>query len=418
MTKSIRIPTGFACLLLLTLLPGCSSLQETPQVSTHELQMNLRDDVFPAPDASFALEPAPRFLDLPANYQRELDRVVASLETEYERYKALRQWVFRKFDDFEFDVSGTSSLVELNNNRKINCLSFSAFFVAAARYVNVPAEFQLVFAPPYWDKHNASWINNQHINVTGVIELPPEKIYYLGGDVFSIGDIPVFNSFQGDTSSNYRYVADVNPAVVSIRLRREIIEEQQVLSFFYSNKSVEALLQGDLGVAYQYTKAALQTYPGSTLAWNNLGVLYKRAGENSLAIAAYRQAITLDDAAYSAKSNLARLYRETGATELAAALEAEVEDFRSLNPYYHAALAEEAVDAGNLELAEKYLQSALNRKHNEHHFYHQLAIVYLAQGDTEAMLENLRLARRYARGSEKTRFANKLVNLEKLLTAQ
>jgi len=37
-----------------------------------------------------------------------------------------------------------------------------------------------------------------------------------------------------------------------------------------------------------------------------------------------------------------------------------------------------------------------------------IAIVNQAMGNEEEMVENLRLARRYARGSEKLRFSNKI----------
>ena len=61
-----------------------------------------------------------------------------------------------------------------------------------------------------------------------------------------------------------------------------------------------------------------------------------------------------------------------------------------------------------------HLQEALAHKRNEHFFYHQLAIVNQQLGDSEAVIENLNRARRYARGSEKTRFAGKLKALEEI----
>lgn len=401
--------TGFLLLVLLV-QTACSNLQSN--LSTVELSPFLQDQWFPAVPETFRPESPEDLFSLPESYRRQLDIQVLSEESEYERYKKLRQWAFRRFEDFEFSSLETVSLAELNSARKINCLSFSALFVAAARYTNVPAEFQLVFAPPYWDQVNTSWINNQHINVTGTIEVPVTA--YVPQRTGRLGDIPV-RFGDGDLTGTYRYVADVNPAVVSMRTRRQIISENEVISLFYSNKTIEHLLRSDLAAAYAYTKLALQTYPESSLAWNNLGVLYSRVNQTELAIAAYEIAISADDNAYSARSNLARLYRRTGQENLARGLEREIARFRESNPYYHASLAEAELEKGNLQQARSLYREALQRKHNEQHFYHQLAIISQALGNNEEVKEHLRSAQRYARGEDRARFANKLQALEDLL---
>lgn len=398
---------GLSCLAL---LQACS-LIENPRSEVDPTAF-FHDELFPAPKAGFTLESPTQLFLLPENYMDQLDRLVRPLDSEYERYTELRKWAFRLSSEYEFTALETVSLAELNSARKINCLSFSAMFVAAARYVDVPAEFQLVFAPPFWDKQNNSWINNQHINVTGRIPMPDLRIERPAN--VDQNSIPVFIG-RADLSREYRYVADVNPAVVSMRVRREIISESEVASLFYSNKTIEHLLGDDLAAAYIYTTAALQSDPDSALAWNNLGVLYARVNQPQLAIAAYEQAIAADDNAHSARSNLARTVRALGDDTRALVLEKEVQRFRESNPYYHAALAEQELAAGNLIAARENLEEAIERKHNEQFFYHQLAIVSQKLGDTESVVKNLRSARRHARGTDKARFSNKLQALENLL---
>lgn len=364
----------------------------------------------------------PDLFSLPQNYRAELDRIVASTDSEHERYKTMRSWIYRKFRNFDFDVTETYSLAQLNTNRKINCLSFSVMFVAAARYVDVPAEFQLVLAPPYWDKADSSWINNQHINVTGSIELDEDAVLQIADPAITDVHLGRYGRVIGGSRLNKnrlerRYIADINPAVLSIDSGRRRIDEQQVLSLFFSNKAIEALLDQDLSLAYAYTKYALIEDADSVIAWNNLGVLYNRVGQQELSRAAYERAISLDENAYSAKSNLANNYRSAGLILQAEFIEYEIAAFRSQNPYYHSALAEESLAAGELENALDHLQTAVEHKHNEHFFYHQLAQVNQQLGDRESVLENLNRARRYARGSEKVRFAGKLQALEELYGA-
>jgi len=367
----------------------------------------------------------PNLFELPASYQQDLDRIIATSDSDFERYQKMRSWIYRRFQDYDFDITETYSLGQLNTNRKINCLSFSALFVAAARYLNVPAEFQLVLAPPYWDKEGSNWINNQHINVTGSIDVDdqiaaqnsvdsnaPNPGGYRGGFVWDFGGLARGSSTQ--MAATWRYTADINPAVLSINSGRKKIAEQQVLSLFYSNKSIEALLNEQMALAYVYTKKALEADPSSAIAWNNLGVLYARIDRQDFSVAAYERAIELDAKLYSAKSNLAVRYRANGQIRQAELIEEEIEAFRNQNPYYHSALAESSIASGDLQDAMDHLREAVAFKRNEHFFYHQLAIVNQRLGDREAVLENLNHARRYARGTEKARFVGKLKALEEI----
>lgn len=414
---------SFISLLLATVvitLSGCSLLPSQPSYRIADPSDLLVDAYFVDGLEDLPSIDQPNLFELPANYQQDLDRIIASTDSEYERYTKMRRWIYRHFRDYDFDVTETYSLSQLNTNRKINCLSFSAMFVAAARYVDVPADFQLVLAPPYWDKNGDNWINNQHINITGSVEVDEDYINqrfnkitpldFIGSSSQFVWSVAGASGFSG----SLRYTADINPAVLSINSGRKKITEQQVTSLFYSNKSIEALLDQDLSLAYVYTRHALAADPDSSIAWNNLGVLYARVDKQDFSIAAYERAIALDDKMYSAKSNLANSYRASGKEQQAELIEQEIESFRNQNPYYHSALAEGSIATGDFQDAMDHLQEAIAQKHNEHFFYHQLAIVNQQLGDREAVIENLSRARRYARGSEKTRFSGKLKALEEI----
>lgn len=381
------------------------------------------DELFPA--GALQLEAPEDFLTLPPAYQAELDRIMQPLSTAYERYAALRNWVFRRFQDYEFDSTETYSIAELNSNRKINCLSFSVIFVAAARYVNVPAEFQLVYAPPYWDGSNGTWINNQHVDVTGLIlrdaraRAPglntPLVNWDTGASAVTIYPNSEYLTMSG--SRHFRYVVDINPAIVSMPLRREPLTDQQVLSLYFSNKSMQYLLEQDLPNAYAYTREALRIDSTSAGAWNNLGVIYARADQPEYAIAAFNLSLVMDAGMQAAESNLASLHEKLGNTELARAINERVAQYRQENPYYHQALAEASASAGDYAQAIVHLQDAVARKHNEHLFYHELAIAYQKLGDDAAVVENLTHARRVAKGPEKARFSGKLRALQELVVA-
>lgn len=384
------------------------------QVSVISLSDYLLDDAF-GESLGEVNEPE-YFLQLPDSYKLELDAIMLPLQSEYERYSALRTWAFEQIEDYQFENTETYSLSELNTNRRINCLSFSVMFVAAARHVGVPADFQLVYAPPYWDVDNKTWINNQHIDVTGVIKLQSTEIDTFDGPrrrgVYFSGGLPFYTQSTFARSSSIRYVVDINPAIVSMPLKRERLNERQILSLYFNNKGMEELLIGDLNAAYAYIKKALLTDLSSAPAWNNLGVLFSRVGELKYAENAFLKAIEMDSDSNSARSNIANTYRRQGELELAVEMELLIARFRDDNPYYHQSLAAQSLSDSDYEQAIVHLEDAVDLKHNELAFYHELAIAHQKLGHSEKVIQNLRRARRHARGVQRQRFSGKLAALQ------
>ncbi|MEX0618333.1 MAG: tetratricopeptide repeat protein [Pseudohongiellaceae bacterium] len=271
---------------------------------------------------------------------------------------------------------------------------------------------------------NGPFLTLPESNVTGVVERDSRPVFQrsaTGGPRLETvyGDKGYIERIiTGGQQLEYRYVMDINPAIVSIPAHREIVDDNQVLSLFYSNKSMQALLAGDISVAYAYTREAILTDATSAIAWNNLGVLYSRIDRLEAAGDAYRKAIELDEAAYSAKSNLARVYRRQGRLAESLALEATVQDYVNENPYYHQSLAEARLAEGDYQRARTHLEDAVSRKHNEFAFHHELAIINQKLGHTDQVIENLTHARRHARGAERARFSGKLKALQEIQELQ
>jgi hypothetical protein len=94
---------GFLLLVLLG-QTACSNLQSN--LSTVELSPFLQDQWFPAAAETFRLESPEELFALPESFQRQLDIQVMSEESEYERYKKLRQWAFRPFRRLRIQFTG------------------------------------------------------------------------------------------------------------------------------------------------------------------------------------------------------------------------------------------------------------------------------------------------------------------------
>ncbi len=416
-------------LLLINSLCSCAIIGKQnsgPFLSALELntllqQKLLHDDLFFDRDLHPVIETID-LLTLPQATKNYLDRYVVGLPTEHQRYEALRQWVFDRFSGYQYDATETLSISNLVNDRKINCLSFSNLFIAAARYVDIPAQAQLVFAPPYWDAVNGAWVVNQHVNVYGDIKVEKNSPVVISDSTWHMNRNDIYYSpWNGSSVNKYRatqrYIADLNRAVVSVPFKTQAINDLQLLALFYNNKASEAIQHNQLSLAYAYIKAALKSDLLLSSVWNNLGVLYQRQNQLDLARQVYQVAIQLDDNAHSSKSNLSNVYLSLGELQKAEALEREVTAYREANPYYHYSLGEQSLAIDEYSTAADHFYKAIELKHNEQLFYYALAKTQIGLGNYHLVAENLKNARVFAKGSEKRRYSNKLKQFEQAIAA-
>ncbi|MEO1081313.1 MAG: tetratricopeptide repeat protein [Pseudomonadota bacterium] len=329
------------------------------------------------------------FLELPEDIREYLDREVASLDTEEDRYRALRTWALEEFSpEFEYDPSHTAPIEELADSGRINCFSFSNMFVAAARYTDIPAQFQLVDSPPQWDFKEETWVVSQHINVSGLVYREMTE-----------REKELFISQQKQTGTRIfrspprrvrrTYVVDLNPEIAEDAYRSRTISDGAARALFHSNRSVEAMMAGNIEEAMTHGRAAIAADERSPTAWNNFGVLLARQDKLEDAKQAYRTALALDPDGEIGASNLERIYRRTGDTEKAEAMTKRIYRNRMKNPYYHYAMGERSVEDGDLESAVEHFKEAIRRKFKERLFHYALAETHIKLGDYESAAKDL-----------------------------
>ncbi len=344
------------------------------------------------------------FLELPVDIREYLDREVASLQTEHERYRALRSWALEEFGpEFEYDPTYTSPIEELPASGRINCFSFSNMFVAAARYTDIPASFQLVDTPPQWDINRETWVISQHINVSGMVDrelTPREK------EAFMARQMKTGTRISRDPPKIDRrtYVVDLNPEIAEDAYRSRPISDGAARALFHSNSSVEELLAGNMGEAMAHGRAAIAADERSPTAWNNFGVLLSRQGRLEDAKQAYRTALALDPDGEIGSGNLERIYRRTGEAEKADALAKRIYANRMKNPYYLYALGERSLAEGELAVAVDHFKDAIRRKEDERLFYFALAETHIKLGDYKRAAKNLANAREHVTARDLQRY--------------
>ena len=386
-------------------LAGCASTATKVDISAENgyviPEYLLSEELF---DANLDVRPIPieDFLELPESYRQQIDEQVLVHSDETERFDALLNWAFGSIEEgYEYDPTVTAPLSDLENSDRINCFSFSNLFVAAARYSEIDARFQLVDSPPQWDMHNDTWLTTQHINVSGKV--------YRNNDGPQEGIVIQLNAQEKGTRILHRpkrnnYVADLNPEIARDGYRTRDITDRQALSLFYSNRSVEKLVAGEQEEAIRLALLAANVDPYSSVAWNNLGVLFSRTGMLDEAKESYLTALRLDPDSASSANNLERIYRRLGEDGKAEDLARQIANYRKRNPYYHYAMGATKLEYGYLEDALEHFEDAIDRKDNERLFYYGLAETQIKLGELRRATRSLETARMYSDSTDLWRY--------------
>lgn len=267
--------------------------------------------------------------------------------------------------NIQYDASVTRTATETFEARQGNCLSMTTLFIAAARYIGLDANFEIVVVRPTWDHEAGTMIRYEHIVATG------------------------------DLSRGESYVVDFLPEFIIGDQTTRSVSDDTALSLYYNNLGAESMIDGELDNAIAYFRYALTLRPEFSGAWNNMGAVMKRAGKDELAEFSYRRALFEDASNYSALSNLAEFYRARGEGEKAERFMERVNRYRRRNPYFHFYVASLFFREDRLEEAKYFLERSIELKEDEPDFYVALARTYRRLGDEEKSEELLALAEEY-----------------------
>lgn len=267
----------------------------------------------------------------------------------------------------EYDSDATFTAQDVFKNRRANCLSFSAMFIALAREAGLQAEFQEVELPPEWDAlTDDTLVQYRHVNV---------KVKY---GRYSEGVV----DFRMD-----RY---------SETFPQKVISDQLGLSQYYSNISMQYMVEEDYGKAYVAALRAIEADPNQSFIWSNMGIIQRRIGNPELAKAAYQQALTLNPRDISAANNLAILYEVSGDLESATQMRRYSEANKLNNPYYRYALAQHAYRNGDYDEALVQIKVAMRKQSREHRFYFLRGLSQWHIGENDSAINSVKRAIRMA----------------------
>lgn len=372
-----------ASLLLALLLVACAGSSKVPSamqsVAAPELRpeelldgsiLGLGEDVW--------LEPV-EFLAVNEDMRRFLEAHVPEKSGSKRKVELILAAILDEGLRLDYNLFETHTAEQAFYSRQGNCMSFTNLFVALAREVGVSARFQEVEVPPTWEAQGDTWLFNKHVNA--VVDLPAARISV----DFALEDY----------DSDYRH---------------RMLSDKDMEARYHNNMGVHFMAAEDHANSFQHFRRALQIDPDVAYFWTNLGTLYRHAGSDEAAQASFLTALSIAPEP-AAMSNLARLYKERGETELADYYAAKVQLFRRKNPFYVYQLAERAYARGDYPAAVRHARAAVRLHEGEHNFHRMLGLAYVQLGELDQAEEQFAIAAELAASDEQREHYNRKLEL-------
>ena len=257
----------------------------------------------------------------------------------------------------------TVTAVEAFARGEANCLSFTHLFVGLARSLGVPVRFLEIRDLERYDKTDDLIVHSDHIAVGYG---PRHQMMII--------------DFAAEQGLQYREIAELT--------------DVEATAMYYSNRGAEALQRDELSTALSWLGDAVRFAPDLAAPWVNFGVARRRSGDFEAAEAAYRRALELDVAEFSAYQNLAALLRMTGRADEAYDLLTVTDASKNRNPYTFLALGDLSRRNGRLDEAERFYRRAIRVQRED-------AEALAAMGDLALEQDDLDAARRWLRKARK-----------------
>ncbi len=235
-------------------------------------------------------------LEPPFHLNDDMKAYADSFLSKYHIKTVKTEYLFQMVNYFEKNPTEIEYIWNLTINaegvykyRMGNCFAFTNYFVGLARYVGLKAYYY------YVPKIQASYLSRDTLITTSHI--------VCGIDI-GRNKIPFVIDFIPDTKINYENFFKTN------RIKK--ITDLQAAGLFYCNLGAKAMLQRQYNNAELFLLLADGLYPHSPIILNNLGVLYKKMGNYSLALEKFKKALKYARHPQKIVANIIKMKEEIG----------------------------------------------------------------------------------------------------------
>jgi Flp pilus assembly protein TadD len=266
--------------------------------------------------------------------------------------EALQRALFEKEFDFNYDSDLTLTAAEAFEQRRGNCMSFTALFVTMARSAGIPVFLMTVRRAPEVDKKDDLVIVNRHV-VAAYRDPAGVRVYDF-------------------------YITSADPY-----MHQRVVDDVMASAMYHTNLGGAAIRANDTEQALRHLRIATTLAPDWAAGWVNLGVAKFRTGDTDGALAAYGAALEADPYNPSALTNIAHVYHQLGMeAESETALRAAAH--RTTNPYTLIAMADAEMIQGRYGRARRYLRKARRWYPSEPEVYDAMARLARRRGEAAA----------------------------------
>ena len=325
-------------------------------------------------------------LAIPDGFRAFVIKSAGRFDTPVERARCLAAAFFTKQENggmgLQYDNSRTRTVAEVWRDRKANCISLTATYVASCRILGIPIAFAEAPGISLWVRRDGMVYNERHM--VAVIQSGP-----LSTVVADFGGLPSYGT-----------------------VRVNLVSEARFRSLFHSNQAVEQMQADDLTQALAGAQYAIKDDGTCGAAWNVLGVTQEKLGDLVAAEASFRKALEVERDNGAACGNLQVLYSSLGRVAEAQAFQELGLKLRDKDPYFHAFLAKEALSQGRSGDAIGEIHRAIRLQRMEPDFYLILAQAELNRGERAAAEKAVGKAMHWALPEQRKRMESKLALIQ------
>lgn len=270
----------------------------------------------------------------------------------------------------EYDATTTRNAAQAFDARAGNCLSLVLMTAAFAKAMDLRVDFNSAYQDESWSRRGSLLVVSGHVNVS----FGKRQI-----DVGTVRAEPVAT-------------IDFLPPDEVRGLRTRPIGESTVVAMYFNNRAAESLLAARLDEAYAFARAALRAEPGFLAAYNTLGLVYRRHGQEALAARVFEHVLAKDDRQRQAMANLADTLDALGRGADAARWRQALTTLEPYPPFHFLEQGRAAAARGDWAEAKRQFERELSRDEYSPEVHHWLALANWRLGDDEAARRHLALA--------------------------
>lgn len=371
---------GLAALCAAVLIGGCAGAPPTA------VPPDLLDDAaFQAPavpvsaDTVFALNDGMRrFIAAEINRHARVQGVQRALVAALTRPGQLR---------IEYDATMTRNAAEAFDARSGNCLSLVLMTAAFAKALDLHVDYHSASQEETWSRRGNLLVVSGHVNV-------------------SLGRRPVQVGIQ---QLERPVTIDFLPPDEVRGLRSLPIDESTVVAMYFNNRAAESLLAERLDEAYAFARAAVRTEPRFLAAYNTLGLVYRRHGQEALAVRTFAHVLARDAQHRLAMANLADALDALDRREEAGRWRQQLARLEPFAPFHFLEMGRAAAARGDWAEARRHFERELARNEYSAEIHHWLALACWHLGDAAGARQHLALAvENSTTGSDRALYSAKL----------